>query len=65
MVEKIKKGFRDEGIIKDWDPQSRTGNPAISKEVMSYLKFVKEEQGKAGVVPKQAQVILKEKLQVL
>jgi hypothetical protein len=64
-VEKIKKGFRDEGIIKDWDPQSRTGNPAVSKEVMSYLKFVKEEQGKAGVVPKQAQVILKDKLKLL
>jgi hypothetical protein len=65
VVEKIKKGFRDEGIMKDWDPQSGTGNPAISREVSSYLKFVKEEQGKAGVVPKQAQVFLKEKLHLL
>ena len=49
---------RDLGIVSDQRDNLRTGNPARSALVTSYMAFSREEQKKAGVTVKQEPALL-------
>ena len=63
--EKLKAVFEEEGLGGKWNPQRGEGNPVKSVKVQQYMEFVKKEQGLAGVTPKQAKVILRDKVKQL
>ena len=63
--EKLKGLFEEEGMSGKWNPQRKEGNPAKSLRVSQYMEFVKKEQGVAGITPKQAKVILRNKVKTL
>ena len=56
---------RDLGIVSDWSDNLRTGNPARSALVTSYITFSREEQKRAGVTVKQAPALLSSHLRAL
>ena len=56
---------RDLGIVSDWSDNLRTGNPARSALVTSYMAFSREEQKRAGVRVKQAPALLSSHLRAL
>ena len=53
---------KDLGMTTVWNEVSRTGNPFKSDLVTKYMAFTREEQKKAGVLVKHAQ--LKPQLQI-
>ena len=56
---------RDIGVVSDWSDNLRTGNPARSTLVTSYMAFSREEQKRAGVTVKQAPTLLSSHLRAL
>ena len=65
QVEKLKKGFRELGVVRPWDPETASGNPADARDVKVFIKFVEVEQAKAGIRRKKAAIILKEEVNTL
>lgn len=49
---------RDLGVAPVWNEQLRTGNPVRSEVVTRYMAFIRSEQKRAGVLVKQAPVLL-------
>lgn len=62
MVQQLSDIFQVHGRGKEWDVFMLSGNPAYSPVVKQYVKFVKEEQAQAHVVPKQAKPIFLSKI---
>ena len=62
LIGKIRAIYRDKGRHEDWNERLSLGNPAASVLVRRYLKLVKEEQARIGVVPKQAVPMFVDKL---
>ena len=65
VISKLREGFRSVGLTSTWSERTSTGNPALSRLVMRYLKMVQEQQAKAGVTQKQAAIFLKQQLRTL
>ena len=64
-MEKLKKGYRELGVVRPWDPEAGSGNPADAREVKIFLKFVEKEQAMAGVISKSAVPVLREEVNAL
>ena len=63
-VSKLSMVFEKElGVVTPWSNTLRVGNPVRSELVAQYMSFTTSEQKQAGVVVKQAPVILKSHLE--
>ena len=62
MLGKLRAIFNDHDRVGDWDERLGFGNPAASRKLRKYLKFVKEEQAAAGLTAKQATPLFVDKL---
>ena len=58
----LKRGFEEFHMAGEWDPIGLRGNPVESQRVRQYIKYIAEEQARAGVTQKQAAVILRREL---
>lgn len=65
LISSLKVLFEQEGRGTSWNMQFRGGNPAASPLVLSYLKFIKETQAKAHVLPKQARPLFFSKVKLI
>lgn len=62
LIGKIRAIFKENDRAGDWEERLGLGNPAASLLVRKYLKYIKEEQAAAGLVPKQATPFFVDKL---
>ena len=62
IVQQLLLIFELAGRGRVWNQVLRSGNPAVSPEVKSYVKAVQEEQARSHIVPKQAKPIFLPKL---
>ena len=60
IISKLREGFRTVGLTALWSKRNSTGNPALARLVLRYLKMVQEQQAKAGVVERQMAICLKQ-----
>ena len=54
IVDKLRKGFEEVGRKGPYSPIDQMGNPSRSILVREYISFIRQEQGKPGVVSKGA-----------
>lgn len=59
-VSMLRKGLTTLGLIGEWDPERAVGNPVSSIAVKQYQLMLKEEQARAGVTQKQADLLMRE-----
>lgn len=62
LIGKLRAIFKENDRAGDWEETLGLGNPAASLLVRKYLKCIKEEQGTAGLTPKQATPLFVDKL---
>lgn len=53
-TKQLSKAFKDAGLVSDWNPQLRTGNPIKSQPVREYIRLANAEQSAARVEVRQA-----------
>ena len=62
IISKLRKGFEDVGRKGVYNPITFQGDPTRGALVSEYIGFIRMEQGMAGVLPKQAVTMTKDKM---
>ena len=54
IIDKLRKGFEEDGKKGAYKPDTQLGDPTRSKKVSEYMVFKRKEQGMLGVLQTQA-----------
>lgn len=65
IVYQLKRIFDSQGRQGEWNSGKNSGNPMMSSVVRQYLKYIKEEQARAHICPKQAKPLFLTKIYVI